>query len=91
MKNNLTYKITLTAVLSAFATIAFILESLFPPLFIPGARMGLSNVFILLTVYLVGGRYAIAALVVKTIIGSLFSGNVVYLIIHLILFHNHIH
>lgn len=69
-------KISLTAILSALATLSFMLESLFPPLFLPGARMGISNIFILLVAYLLGGKFAFFTLMVKTILGSLFSGNV---------------
>ncbi|MBQ7348423.1 MAG: Gx transporter family protein [Clostridia bacterium] len=76
MKNGILRKISMTGILSAFATIAFIIEGLFPPLFIPGARMGISNIFILLTVVILGYKYGFAVLIVKIVIGSLFSGNV---------------
>lgn len=76
MKNRLTYKISLCALLSAFALIAFVLEGLFPPLFLPGARMGLSNVFILVAIYFLGAKYALVVLVIKTVLGSLFGGNI---------------
>ena len=58
------------------ATIAFVIEGMFPPLFLPGARMGVSNVFILLSAILLGGRYGFAVLIVKILLGSLLSGNV---------------
>ena len=76
MKHSLTYKISLCALLSAFALISFVLEGLFPPLFRPGARMGLSNVFILIAIYFLGAKYALAVLVIKTVLGSLFGGNI---------------
>lgn len=69
-------KIALTALLSACALIAFSIENLFPPLFIPGARLGLSNIFILLTIFLLGNYYALAVFVIKVVLGSLFSGNI---------------
>lgn len=69
-------KISLCGILSAAALVSFTLESLFPPILLPGARLGLSNVFILLTAILLGGRYACAALVIKTVLGSVFGGNV---------------
>ena len=75
MKNIIIKKITITAVLSALSTLAFMLESLFPPLFIPGARMGISNVFILFTIITVGYRYGFIVMAVKILIGSTFSGN----------------
>ncbi len=75
MRSTVIKKITATAVLSALSTIAFMLESLFPPLFIPGARMGISNVFILFTIVAVGYQYGFAVMAVKIILGSAFSGN----------------
>lgn len=61
--------------MSALSLIAFTLENLLPPLILPGARLGLSNIFILLTALLVGGAYGYAALAVKTLIGSIIIGN----------------
>jgi heptaprenyl diphosphate synthase len=75
MTKTLTFKFALCGVLSALATIAFVIEGLFPPLFLPGARMGVSNVFILLCAILLGGRYAFITLAVKVLLGSLLSGN----------------
>ena len=75
MRKELSKKVTITAVLSALSTLAFILESLFPPLIIPGARMGISNVFILFTIIVVGYRYGFIVMIVKIILGSTFSGN----------------
>ncbi len=76
MKNALLKKIALTGVLSAFALIVFVLESLMPPLFLPGARLGLSNVFILLAVILIGDAYGYAVLIIKVLLGSVFAGNI---------------
>lgn len=69
------FKVTLCAVLSALGTIAFTIEGLFPPLFLPGARLGVSNIFILLASIILGGKYAFITLMVKTVLGSLFAGN----------------
>ena len=38
--------------------------------------MGISNVFILLSAVILGYKYAIAVLVIKTVLGSLFAGNI---------------
>ncbi len=76
MKEKKTTKITLAAILSSAALLSFLLENLFPPLFIPGARLGLSNVFILLAFYMLGTKYAITVFLIKAILGSVFSGNV---------------
>ncbi len=63
------------AILSALATVSFIIESLFPPLFLPGARMGVSNIFILLCAIIIDSKCAFIALTVKTCLGSLLTGN----------------
>ena len=69
-------KITVTAVLSSLALLSFMLENILPPLFLPGARLGVSNIFILIALLFLGKRYAIIVLVVKVGLGSVFSGNV---------------
>ena len=51
------------------------IENLFPPIFVPGARIGISNIFILLTLVILGAPWGFAALVIKCVLGSLFSGN----------------
>lgn len=76
MRNNKIFKLTLCALFCGGALITFTLESLFPPIILPGARLGLSNVFILLCACMLGGSYAYASLIIKTVIGSLFSGNI---------------
>ena len=68
-------KITATAILTALAIIAFTLESLFPPIIIPGAKLGLSNIFILLTFFTAGTLYSFLGLTAKVVLGSLFAGN----------------
>ncbi len=69
-------KITLTAILSAFSLIAFMLESLLPPLLLPGAKIGFANIFVLLAVILLGHGYGGIVLLIKVVLGSLFSGNI---------------
>ena len=69
-------KIALCGILTSLAVIAFTLENLFPPLIIPGARMGISNIFILLSALMLGSVYGYATLVIKIMLGSIFSGNV---------------
>lgn len=69
-------KIATAGIFSAFATLTFMLENLFPPIILPGARMGLSNVFILLSAIILGGVYGYSTLVVKIVLGSLFAGNI---------------
>ena len=73
-------KIATCGLLSAFALLSFLLEGLFPPLFIPGARLGISNVFILLSAIFLGSPYAVFTLLIKTVLGSIFAGNISSLI-----------
>ena len=75
MRNKRIYKIALTGLFAALATIAFTIESLFPPIILPGARMGISNVFILLSTITLGVGSGFATLIIKIVLGSLFSGN----------------
>jgi len=70
------YKLALAGIFAGLALIAFIIENLFPPLVLPGAKMGVSNLFILLSALILGGGYAFAVLAVKTVVGSLFVGNI---------------
>ena len=76
MRNISLRKITASALLAGLALVSFVIESLFPPLFIPGARLGVSNVFILLSAILLGAPYAYVALIIKSVLGSLFAGNI---------------
>ena len=69
-------RVATLAVLTAMGLIMFMVESLFPPLFLPGAKMGLSNIFSLLTVYVLGPVEAIILVVIRTVLGSIFTGNI---------------
>ncbi len=75
MNNVKTKKTTFTALYSALALIAFYVESLFPPLIIPGAKMGVSNVFILLSAITISPAHGFITLITKVVLGSLFIGN----------------
>ncbi|MCQ2387576.1 MAG: Gx transporter family protein [Clostridia bacterium] len=75
MDKFLSKKITLTAIFACLSAIAFTIENLLPPFFIPGARLGLSNVFILLCALLVGKNNGYFVLIIKILIGSIVTGN----------------
>lgn len=75
-----TRKICFCAVISALALVAFVLEQLLPPLFLPGAKLGISNVFVLFAIFYLGKEYGFAVFLVKVLLGSVFSGNVSALI-----------
>ena len=76
MKTFSVKKIVFTAVLACLALITFMIESLFPPILVPGAKLGLSNLFILTALIFLGSFEAIAVFIVKIILGSIFSGNI---------------
>ncbi len=69
-------RIATLSVLCAMGLIMFMVESLFPPLFLPGAKMGLSNIFSLLTLFILGPVDALVLVIVRTVLGSLFGGGI---------------
>ena len=54
--------------LAALASVTFIIEGLFPPLIVPGAKMGLSNIFSLLAVVLFSPVDGVILVAVRTTI-----------------------
>lgn len=69
-------KIAVTALLAALSLVMFIVENQFPPLFVPGAKMGLANIFSLAALILYGPVEGFAVVAVRTVLGSLFAGNI---------------
>lgn len=69
-------KIALLGILAGLGLIAFMLESLIPVPFLPGAKLGFANIFSLLALLLYGLPEALIVVTVRTILGSLFAGNV---------------
>ena len=80
MKKITTKRLTVLSFLTGMALIAFMVESLFPPLVRPGAKMGISNVFTLLCLVVLTPCDAIVLIIVRTIVGSLFSSGISTLI-----------
>lgn len=68
-------RVAMLSVLTAMGLIMFMVESLFPPLFLPGAKMGLSNIFSLLTLFVLGPVEAFVLVIIRTTLGSMFTGN----------------
>ena len=68
-----TKRLVTLALLSALGLITFMLENLFPPLFVPGAKMGLSNVFSLTALVVLGPVEAVIVVLVRILLGSLFT------------------
>lgn len=73
-------KIATLGILTSLALIMFIIEGLFPPLFIPGAKMGLSNIFSLFTLIIFGLPEALILIVIRTVLGCFFAGSLSALI-----------
>lgn len=71
-----TRKITVTAILTALSLIAFMIENLFPPVLIPGAKIGLANVFSTIALLAFSPVEAFAVVACRTILGAIFQGNV---------------
>jgi heptaprenyl diphosphate synthase len=68
-------RVALLGALTAGALIMFLIESLFPSLILPGAKLGLGNIFTMLAVILLGGTEATVLVVAKTVLGCLIVGN----------------
>ncbi len=82
MKSQNTVKrITLIAMFSAAALIIFVLESLVPPpVPIPGVKLGLANAVTLTAMYTLGKREAFYVMLIRIVIGNIFTGQAVSLI-----------
>ena len=70
-----TRKIAGVSLLLAMSLIAFMLENFLPPMFIPGAKLGLGNAFSLLALVLYSPYAAILVVVLRCVIGNLIAGS----------------
>lgn len=68
-------KIAVLSLMAGLGLVSFMLEGLFPSPVIPGAKLGISNIFSLMTLVLYGFPEAALVVVVRTVLGSLFAGN----------------
>jgi heptaprenyl diphosphate synthase len=68
-------KIALLAVFTALSLIMFLIESLFPSLLLPGAKMGLANIFSFAALILYGPFEAFVVVIARTLLGAMFAGN----------------
>ena len=69
-------RLTRLSLLTAVALIIFIVEAQLPPLTaVPGVKMGLANIVTLAVLYLYRPRDALAVLIVRVVLGSIFSGQ----------------
>jgi heptaprenyl diphosphate synthase len=66
------------SMLLGISLIIFILESYIPPLApIPGIKLGLANIINLIALYALGRKESFVILVLRIVLGSIFSGNFV--------------
>ncbi len=71
-----TKRMTLCALLSAAALCIFVIESQLPPILpIPGVKLGLSNVMVLIAMHLMGRGWAAGVLCIKLVLGAVFTGS----------------
>ena len=69
-------KLTHLSLLATIALIIFIVEAQLPPLTaVPGVKMGLANIVTLTVLYLYRPRDTLAVLIVRVVLGSIFSGQ----------------
>ena len=73
-----TKKLTLTAILTAFALVAFVIEGAIPPLTpIYGVKLGIANVFTLFALYVLDARYGRTVMLLRIVLGNIFAGQLV--------------
>ena len=72
-----TKKLALMAALTAIALTIFVAEAQIPPVVpIPGAKLGLANIVTLVAIVLMGRREAGEILLMRILLGSMFTGSV---------------
>ena len=69
-------KLVTLAFFSALSLVSFIIEAVLPPLFIPGAKIGLANIFTLLALIAYGPIEAFSVFLIRALLGSFITGNV---------------
>ncbi|HRX14542.1 MAG TPA: Gx transporter family protein [Eubacteriales bacterium] len=75
MKSFSARKMAYLGVLTAMALVTFAIENLLPPLFLPSAKMGLSNIFGLFTLLVFGWWEALVLVILRTVLGCLITGS----------------
>ena len=75
-KKPLTRRIAAVAMLTALSLITFLIENLFPPILIPGAKLGLANAFSFAALIMFGPIDAFVVVIVRTLLGAIFAGNI---------------
>ncbi|MCR5505593.1 MAG: Gx transporter family protein [Bacilli bacterium] len=71
-----THKISLIAVLTAAAIVISIIESFIPSVGIPGIKLGLANILILVTLYELGPKEALLVNILRVYLSNLLRGSI---------------
>ena len=76
-----TKKLTLMSMLLALALVIFIIEAALPPLApIPGIKLGLANIITLISLKWLGKKEAFMILILRIVLGAIFTGNIMSII-----------
>ncbi|MCC5423738.1 Gx transporter family protein [Clostridium botulinum] len=73
-KNYNTRKMIFLSLMVGIALIIYIIEAQIPVLF-PGIKLGLANVISLVTLIMLGGYESLLVMFLRTLLGSMFAGN----------------
>ena len=73
---NAAKKIAVLAIFTALSLIMFIIENHFPPMFFPGAKMGLANIFSFTALIMYSPIEAFIIVAIRTGLGAVYAGNV---------------
>ena len=73
---SMTRKMTLVAILAAMAIVLSIAESFIPSIGVPGVQLGLANIVILIVLYEVGIKEAIAINLLRVVMTGLLRGSI---------------
>lgn len=69
-------KIAVLALLTSLSLVVFVIENQLPPLFVPGAKLGLANIFSLIALVIYGPIGGLSVVLARTLLGCLITGNV---------------
>lgn len=79
---NKTKKMVFISLMTSIAIIIYIIEAQIPVLF-PGIKLGLANTVSLSALILFGGKEALLIMLLRTVLGSMFGGNMASLVFSL--------
>lgn len=74
-RKSMAKKIAVLSLLTGLSLVMFIVENLLPPILIPGAKLGLANIFSFAALILYSPVEAFIVLIARTILGAVFAGN----------------